>query len=135
MTTPAQLSLVFEPGLTAQYRELEDCIAAVVHSFRGGVDAIAPDLDMAPSELSRRLNAHLLAKEGDTSNRPLRTSDMVRVIHKTQDYRPIYWLVEKFLRDPEAQRTQAIHQLANIMPVVQALVEQAAPGNVKAIRR
>ena len=90
---------------------------------------------MSPSELSRRLNAHLVAKEGDASNRPLRACDVVKIIAKTGDNRPVFWLVEKFLRDPEAQRTQAIHQLAGIMPVVQALIEQAAPSNVKAIRR
>lgn len=127
MTSPTQLSLVFEPGLTAQYRELEDCVAAVVHGYRGGVDAIAPACDMSPSELSRRLNAHLLAKEGDASNRPLRTVDLVKIIRKSNDYRPIFWLIEAFLQDPESQRTSAIHQLSTLMPVIQALVEQSAP--------
>lgn len=127
MTTPTQLSLTFEPGLTALYREYEDCVAAVVHAYRGGVDAIAPSLDMSPSELSRRLNAHLLAKEGDVSNRPLRTSDANRIMAKTQDFRPIFWQVEKFLRDPESQRASAIHQLAGLMPIITALVEQSAP--------
>lgn len=118
---------MFEPGLTALYREHEDCVAAVVHAFRGGVDAIAPALDMSPSELSRRLNAHLLAKEGDTSNRPLRDCDVVKIIAKTKDYRPIFWLVEKFLQDPETVRTTAIYTLAGLMPVIQTLVEQSAP--------
>lgn len=131
MTTPTQLSLVFEPGLAAQYRELEDCVSAVVHAYRGGVDAISPACDMAPSELSRRLNAHLLAKEGDASNRPLRTIDLVRILRKTGDYRPIFWLVETFLQDPESQRTSAITQLAHLMPTIQALVEQSA---TKAVR-
>jgi len=128
VATPAQLSLTFEPGLTSLYREYEDCVAAVVHAYRGGVDAIAPALDMSPSELSRRLNAHLLAKEGDASNRPLRACDAIKIIAKTQDYRPVFWQVEKFLRDPESQRTSAIHQLAGLMPVIAALVEQAAPA-------
>jgi len=135
VTAPTQFPLVFTPGLTAQFRTLEDCIAATVLSHRGGIDDVAPALDMSPSELSRRLNAHVLAKEGDSSNRPLRVTDMVLAISKTKDFRPIFWLVERFLQDPEAQRTQAIHQLANIMPVVQALIEQAAPNNVKAMRR
>lgn len=119
----SQLSLNFEPGLTARHKTLEDCCAAVVHNSRQGVDGVAGHLDMAPSELSRRLNAHI--NEGEPGNRPLRVSDLVGIVHATGDYRPIYWLIERFLRDPEAQRTQAINQLANLMPVVQALIEQS----------
>lgn len=120
-----QLALQFEPGLTAKHKTLEDCCAAVVHNARQGVDGVAAHLDMAPSELSRRLNAHLQAKEGDPHNRPLRAGDVVGIIQATGDFKPIYWLIEKFLRDPEAQRTQAINQLAATMPVIEALLEQA----------
>mgnify|MGYP001592531136 CR=1 FL=1 len=52
----AQLALSFEPGLTARFRTLEDCCQHVVLTSRGGVDGVAAHLDMAPSELSRRLN-------------------------------------------------------------------------------
>ena len=34
-------------------------------------------------------------------------------------------LAEKFLRDPEAQRTAAIQQLAMLAPIMAALAEQA----------
>lgn len=131
MAAPAQLSLAFEAGLTARYSTIEDCCAAVVHNYRGGLDGVAPALDMSPSELSRRLNAHLAAKEGDSNNRPLRTGDMVRIIAKTEDFRPVYWLIEKFLRDPEVIRSQAIHELALVMPSVMALVEQATAKGAK----
>jgi len=134
VTTPAQLSLSFEPGLTAQFRSIEDCCAAVVHSHRGGVESVAPALNMAPSELSRRLNAHMAAKEGDVSNRPFRACDFIGVLDSTHDFRPIYWLIEKYLRDPEAQRTQAITQLAYVMPVIEALLEQAGAGKVRAVK-
>lgn len=127
MGSPAQFPLVFEPGLTANHRQLEDCCAAVVHNHRGGVDGVAPALDMSPSELSRRLNAHVQREGDDKSNRPLRVSDLVGIIETTHDYRPIFWLIERFLRDPEAQRSQAIQQLAQLMPVVQTLIEQSAP--------
>ena len=120
-----QLSLAFEPGLTARFRELEDVAAAVVHGSRLGVDGVAPRLNMAPSDLSKRLNAHLVAKEGDPSNRPLRVCDLIGIIEATGDFRPIYWLAEKFLRDPESQRTAAIQQLAMLGPIMVALAEQA----------
>ena len=125
MNAGSQLSMSFEPGLTAQHRTLEDCLAAVVHNFRGGVESVAAHLDMAPSELSRRLNAHVQAKDGDASNRPLRVADLIGIVEATGDYRPIYWLAEKFLRDPEAQRTAAIQQIGALAPVLLALAEQA----------
>lgn len=134
MNAGSQLALSFEPGLTAQHRTLEDCLAAVVHNFRGGVDAVAAHLDMAPSELSRRLNAHIQAKEGDASNRPLRVADLIGIVEATADYRPIYWLAEKFLRDPEAQRTAAIQQIGQLAPILAALVEQAGLSTPRAKR-
>ena len=125
MSSGSQLALAFEPGLTARHKTLEDCCAAVVHNCRTGVDGVAAHLDMAPSELSRRLNAHLQGKEGDTSNRPLRIADLIGIIEATGDYRPIYWLAEKFLQDPEVQRTSAMQQMAQLAPFFVALAEQA----------
>lgn len=125
MTGSSQFSLSFEPGLTARYRYFEDVLAATVHGSRKGVEGVAAHLDMAPSELSRRLNAHLVAKDGDPSNRPLRVSDAFGIIEATGDYRPIYWLAERFLGDPDAQRTAAIQQLGQLVPLIIGLAEQA----------
>lgn len=125
MKTHSQLALDFEVGLTARFRRLEDCINHTVLNYTKGMEAVAAALDQSPSELSRRLNAHLAQKEGDVNNRPLRVADMVGTMEETKDYRPIFWLVERFMRDPEVQRTQAIHQLAQVMPYVTALIEQA----------
>lgn len=80
---------------------------------------------MAPSELSRRLNSHVLNHAGDPNNRPLRVSDLIGIMDATGDHRPIYWLAERFLRDPESQRTSAIQQLAMLAPIMAALAEQA----------
>lgn len=125
VNTRAQLSLAFEPGLTAKFRSVEDCLQHVVLTARGGVDAVAVKIDMAPSELTRRLHAHLAAKEGDPNNRPLRVSDMVHIITATGDLTPLYWLAEKFAADPESQRTSAMQQLAMLAPVFINLAEQA----------
>jgi hypothetical protein len=121
----AQMNLSFEPGLTAQFRTLEDCVQHVVLTARGGVDAVATVIDMAPGELSRRLSAHSHAKEGDSNNRPLRVGDFIRIIEITGDHRPIFWLLERFLSDPEAQRTAAFQQLAMLAPLIAGLAEQA----------
>lgn len=132
MVAHSQLALQFEPGLTARHRTLEDCLSAVVHNARAGMEGVAAKLDMSPSELSRRLNAHVAAKEGDASNRPLRVADLIGIVEATGDYRPIYWLAEKFLRDPETQRTAAIQQLAVLAP---ALIELAAQAGIPMPRK
>lgn len=118
--TTAQLPLDFTPGLTAQFKTLQQVCSAAVYGSRGGLGAAAADCDLAPSDLCRRL-----ADDGD---RPLTTGHVDQIIGSTRDFRPIYWLIEKYLQDPEARRNQAIHQLASVMPIIQALVEQAAPG-------
>lgn len=135
MNATAQLALSFEPGLTARFRTLEDCCQHVVLTHRLGVDGVAAKLDMAPSELSRRLNAHLAAKEGDPSNRPLRVADMIGIVEATADHRPIYWLLEKFMSDPEAQRAAAMQQIALLGPLLVGLLEQAGVELPKAKRR
>jgi hypothetical protein len=119
------MSLDFEPGLSTRFRTLEDCLAHVVHTSRAGVDGVAAHLDMSPSELSRRLNAHLPQREGEPNNRPLRVSDMVGIIEKTRDLRAIHYLVERFTRDPEVVKTQALQQIALLIPMLVAMFEQA----------
>lgn len=125
MPAHRQLALNFEPGLTARFKDLEDCIAHTVHNSRHGVDGVAAAIDMGASELSRRLNAHLDAKAGDPSNRPLRVDDMVKTMHKTKDYRPIYWQIEEFLQDPEALRDMAMSQIPHVVELLTALAAQA----------
>lgn len=120
-----QLSLNFEPGLTARHRRLEDCVVHTVHNHREGVDGIASSLDMGGSELSRRLNAHLEATEGSANNRPLRVADLIGIMRSTKDYRPIYWLIEEFLQDPDARRDFALSQLPAALELLTAIAEQA----------
>lgn len=120
-----QFHLNFEPGLTSRFKSLEDCIAHVVHNSRRGVDGVALDIDMGASELSRRLNAHLDAKAGDVSNRPLRVADLVGVMRSTKDYRPVHWLIEYFLQDPEAMRDLALQQIPQAVALLTSLAEAA----------
>lgn len=125
MKAAAQMNLVFEPGLTARWRTLEDCMLHVVLTARGGVDGIAVKIDMAPGELTRRLSAHTHAKEGDPNNRPLRVGDLIKILEATGDHRPIYWLLERFMSDPQARRTAAFEQLAMLAPLIADLAAEA----------
>lgn len=114
-----QLTLNFEPGLTAQFRSLREVIAASVYSSRKGLAAVAADLDLSPTDLTKRLNAD------SAEPRPLRSEDIEQIIASTGDYRPIYWLIERFLRDPAAQQQQAMVQIVAMAPQFIALFEQA----------
>lgn len=124
--TTTQLNLDFQPGLTAQFKTLTQVCAAAVYASRGGLSSVAADLDIAPSDLCRRLS-----EDGD---RPVTCEQVDGIVASTRDYRPIYWLIEKHLQDPEAKRMQAIHQLSQVMPLVQALLDQASPDKIKAVK-
>jgi len=113
----AQLSLDFEPGLTARYPDWHAVLTHAVYASRKGLNGVAADLDVSPTDLTKRLAHH--------EERPLRADQAVAIIESTGDMTPIYWLIERFLRDPETQRTQAIQQIAQVMPVLMQLIEQA----------
>lgn len=117
-----QLNLDFLPGLTSRFPRWEDTFVHVVYSNRKGLNGVASDLDMSPSELSKRLAWRPDQKE---EPRPLRSVDIVGILESTNDPTPIYWLIEKFLRDPEAKRAEAINALAQLAPLLNGLVEQA----------
>jgi hypothetical protein len=121
--TMAQIALDFTPGLTAQYRSLREVAAAAVYASRKGVSGVAARLDMSPTDLTKRLNAD------SAEPRPLRVEDLEGIIESTGDMRPIYWLIERFLRDPESAKQQAVSQLATLLP---ALIELTRQAGIKA---
>lgn len=114
-----QSALNFAPALTAQFPRLRDLLCAVVYSSRAGLNGVAGDLDVSPSELSRMLNR----EQGDP--RKLDVEDFVRIVASTGDPRPVQWLQEKFTRDPAKVQADATAQLAAMIPMIGALIEQA----------
>lgn len=81
--------------------------------------AVAADLDMTSSELSRKL--------GDNPNDPVHfpLHLLPELIRATGDKRPVYWMVESFLEDPVAKRARAVAQLADLLPQLTALMKAA----------
>jgi hypothetical protein len=114
-----QHSFDFTPGLTTQFPVLRDLLCAVVYGSRAGLKGVAGDLDRSPSELSRMLN-----REQDDP-RKLDVDDFVAIVASTGDTRPVQWLIEKFLHNPEQQRATATQQLALILPSIIELAHQA----------
>jgi hypothetical protein len=118
MTRP-QVEMDFEPGLTQQFPEFLDLLAAVVYGSRPGLSGVAAELDKSPSLLSR-----MLSRDKDDP-RHLPMAELPKIIHATGDRRPIYWLIEKFLEDPEIKRRRALDHLAELMPQLQGLLKEA----------
>lgn len=84
-----QLTLNFEPGLSDRYRTLRDCVASSI--YRYGLTNAAIDLDKAPGNLSVELSADPARKFG--------VEDFEKFLSCSQDFTPIYYLIDKFLKD------------------------------------
>jgi len=117
-----QMSLAFEPGLSVRFRSLVDCVASGVYGR--GLGRVAPMLDTAPSHLSVQL--------ADDGTRHLPAATVERYIEATGDLTPIYYLLDKFCRDPAARQQEAVAQLAALVPQLAGLMEAA--GLTKAAR-
>jgi hypothetical protein len=109
-----QISLDFEPALTEQFRTLKQVCAACVYGFRGGLGAVAIHCDLSPSALSRMLN------ENEDDPRHLPVDLLTSIIEVTQDYRPIHWLIAKFLPSEEVRARAAVTQLESVLPQITA---------------
>ena len=120
-----QVELNFEPGLTEQFPEFRDVIKASVYSCGRAFKSIAADLDMSVSELSRKLSEN----PNDPVHFPL--SRLPDLIAATGDKRPIYWLVETFLEDPDARRKRGLDELSNMLPHIAQLISAASGPKLK----
>lgn len=114
-----QLELDFEPGLTAKYPRLIDLVATVIHTSPKGQANIAKELDIQPSSLNKMLN------HGDDLPRYFPLDKLPDLIAITDDRRPVYWLIERFLEDPETRQRRAIDELSALLPQVKQLLDRA----------
>jgi hypothetical protein len=115
-----QISLDFDAALTQQYRTFKQCLAACVYGSKGGLGGVAIHCDLSPSALSRMLNEN----EDDPRHLP---ADLVPlIIEATQDYRPIHWLVARFLPDDSTRHQAAVRQLETLIPQLNATLATLA---------
>ncbi|MCA0214547.1 MAG: hypothetical protein LCH79_15385 [Proteobacteria bacterium] len=111
----AQLTLVFEGGLSEKYQSLRECIAAGV--YRQGLGNIAIDLNKAPGNLSVELS--------DDPTRKFSVDSLEKYIEKTGDTAPIHYLIDKFLNEKSRKQEAAMAQLAPILQQLAPLLRQA----------
>jgi hypothetical protein len=125
-----QLTLHLQPGLTQHHKTLREVTHKVALNFRGGPAAIAPALDMSPSELARKL-----AGNPDDSHRTLDIDDFVKVLEATGDFTPIYWLIEKFLPSDDQKVQAAADVVLSLAPQLAAAMAVLGAKPAKGGRR
>jgi len=121
-----QFTLDFQAGLTERFPRWRDTFVHAVYNSRLGLNGVAAKMDMSPSDLTKRLSGN------SDEPRPLRDTDILSIIEATQDYTPVYWLLEKFLKDPDARKQEAIARLPGLVAILEATLEQA--GGTKQLR-
>lgn len=97
-----QLTLDFEPGLSDRHPSLRDCVASSI--YRYGLTNAAIDLDKAPGNLSVELSAD--------PSRKFSVDSFEEFLTKSQDFTPLYYLIDKFLKDKSADEPNAAELLA-----------------------
>lgn len=114
-----QLSLAFEPGMTQRARNLREHLATRIYA--AGLVRIAGEIDCAPSHLTEKLAG------SDSSGKPRNFSidELERYMERTRDYTPIYYLVERYLQDPQAQQQVAIARLTDVLEALPGLAASA----------
>ncbi len=113
-----QLSLDFEPGLTERHKTLLACARESAYRSPRPLKAIAAEMDLSESELSRKLSGH----EADT--RRLTVDDLVKLVEVTGDTAPIDWLIEKFHLDSDEKQKRAAAEFMRQLPAAIALLKQ-----------
>ena len=95
-----QMTLDFTPGISGGYGSCREFVAARVHQLGRPQKAVAADLDMAPSQLTRKL----AQAPGDSARFTL--DDLECYMQSTGDTDPILYLADKFMRraDPDDLR-------------------------------
>lgn len=112
-----QLDIAFEAGLHVQFPRFMECVRSSVSSCGRAHKVVAADLDMSNSELSRKLAEN----PNDPVNFPL--AMFPELLASTGDLRPLYWLIERFLEDPQAKQRQAKAQLMALLPRIEQLLK------------
>lgn len=114
-----QLSLTFEPGLAQRSRTLREHLA--VRVYAAGLTWVAGMIDVSPSHLTEKL----AGASSDGKPRCMTVDELEAYIDQTGDVSPVYYLIDKFLRDPSAQQQEALATLAKFAEQLPALMAKA----------
>lgn len=118
-----QMSLTFEPGLAMRSRCLRDHLTGQVHN-RGLVN-VAGKLDLSPTRLTEKLAGV------DSAGKPrgMTVDELETYMVQTGDVSPVYYLADKYLRDPAVTQQEALARIASIAEALPALMAAAGLGS------
>ncbi len=108
-----QLEFSFEK----RFESLKEVIVHSVFKSDIPVKTLAGRLDHSPSNLSRRLS--LATCEGEPS---LSVEDFEGIMAATENYTPIYYLIEKFIKQAEEQELSEFRELKKRLPELKRLI-------------
>lgn len=91
-----QITINYEAGLADAYETCREYCQALCHQQGRPQKAIAADMDLSPSHLSRKL-----AQSPDDSMK-FTLDDLERFMRVNNDTRPLVYLIEKFMAAPDA---------------------------------
>lgn len=117
--TTSQLTLDFQPGLTERYDSALDCVRACVHTNVKPLKAIAAEMDLSSSDLSRKLSCN------PDDPRRFTLSDLEGYVQVTGDVTPILYLAQKYCADETFKQKEALAALANLAPQIASLLKAA----------
>ena len=123
----SQLTIAYEPGLSERHLSLRDCMVAQV--YQRGHGKVAAALDVAPSKLTEKL----AGVDSGGKPRGMTLDEFERYLDRTGDLTPVYYLLDRFARDPDVAQQEALARLAQLADALPALL--AAAGLNKPGRR
>lgn len=113
-----QFTLDFEAGILERFPRWRDTFIHIVYSGRGGLNTAAAACDVSPTDLTKRLS-------GEHLDRPFRIDDIEAILEEKKDWTPIYWLLERFLKDPDAKKQAALARIPGLVAALEATLAQA----------
>jgi len=118
-----QLSLELDSQLAERYPTLLDVCRAAVERSRRPKKAIAADMDLSPSDLSRKLS------DNPSDTRRLLAEDVVPLARACGDSgRDIaIWIAETLLADERSKQERAAELILRLGPLLQQAAETLAP--------
>ncbi len=110
-----KLQLDFE--FDRKWESLEEVTIHSVHTCGKPLSHLAGELELSPAGLSKRLNLH------PDQNDPRFNLNMFEgILERTRDYRPIYYLIEKFLRGDEERTLAEFREFKRKIPELKKLI-------------
>jgi hypothetical protein len=119
MNNKMQLTLDLEAGIEDRYPHLIDVVRAHVYQSSRPLKALAADLDVSQSDLSRKLSQH------PDDSRRFGVDDLERLLDVTGPGLIMQWLIARYMQSQEHRKAAALHEIARLLPDIQALVKSA----------